>query len=454
MALWLMLLTLPAAAAIQDVSSVRIHRAPDHTRLVFDLNGPVEHKVDRLSNPERLVIDLDNVDLKFDMATLTLDGTPISGVRVGRHAEGKTRVVLDLSAQVRPRTNQLKPFEPHGWRLVVDLFDTEPVAGAGRSAATPAPTPPPAATTPGSSPRPQPQPQGARPMIVAIDPGHGGEDPGAIGPGGVQEKKIVLQIAQRVYRMMQAEPGLRPVLVRDGDYYVPLAERRRIAAEKGADAFISIHADAFTNATAHGASVFALSSRGATSAQADYLARIANDSDRVAGVYEEEKDNGGLLGVLADMTMEGTLAHSLILAEGMIGELGKVTRLHGNRHKVEQANFAVLREPTMVSVLVETGFISNRDEARKLQTSAHQEKVARAIVNGVREYFTHHPQPGSWFAAERRRGNGALTHRIANGETLSSIARRYSVSEQALRSANNVNGDLIRVGQTLTIPGS
>lgn len=435
---WPMLLAASTAQATQVVDSVRLHRAPDHTRIVFDLAEPVEHKVDRLGNPERLVIDLSGVELKYEMNRLDLTGAPITGIRVGRHANDMTRVVLDLDAPVRPRTNLLKPIEPHGWRLVVDLFDSDPQPVRSMEKVVE-------------------EQGGPRSMIVAIDAGHGGEDPGAIGPSGVYEKTIVLQIARRLERLMKDAPGIEPVMIRDGDYYVPLAERRRLAAEKhGADVFISLHADAFTDSRAHGASVFALSNHGATSARAGYLARMANDSDRVAGVYEEEKDNSGLLGVIADMTMSGSMAHSLFMGREMLEEMGAVTKLHGDRRTVEQANFAVLREPSMVSVLVETGFISNREEERKLRTAEHQEKIARAILNGVRRYFEHHPAPGSWFAEQRRRNNGAsvASHRIQPGETLSAIARRYSTTEAALREANSLSGDLIRVGQVLTIPGT
>lgn len=424
-----------AWASAQNIESVRLHRAPDHTRIVFDLKGPLDHKIDRLSNPDRIVVDLTDATLDFDMNSLSLSRSPINGIRVGRH-EAMTRVVFDLNDSVRPRSNLLKPIDPHGWRLVIDLFDTDPEPVRSMEKIVE-------------------QQAGPRPMIVAIDPGHGGEDPGAIGPGGVREKDVVLQIARRVYRLMDAEPGIQPVLVRDGDYYVPLAERRRIASEQhGADVFISLHADAFTDPRANGASVFALSNRGATSARAAYLARMANDSDRVAGVYEEEKDNSGLMGVLADMTLSGSMSHSLYLGKEMIEEMGSFTRLHGNRRQVEQANFAVLREPSMVSVLVETGFISNPEEARKLQTAEHQDRIARAILNGVRRYFEHHPAPGSWFAEQRRNGGGGsvASHRIQPGETLSAIARRYSVTEAALRDANNLSGDLIRVGQELKIP--
>lgn len=433
--LFVTLLCVPALAA-QGIDSVRLHRAPDHTRIVFDLAGPVDHTLDKLANPDRIVVDLIDADLKFDVAQLEYSNSPITNIRVGKHDGNRTRVVFDLKDAVRPRTNLLKPIEPFGWRLVVDLFDAET-----QQIKTVA--------------RPQPELSGDRPMVVAIDAGHGGEDPGARGPSGVYEKHVVLKIAQRLYNLMEKEPGIKPVLVRTGDYYVPLAERRKIASDRHqADVFISIHADAFTDPAAHGASVFALSNRGATSARAGYLAKIANESDRVAGVYEEEKDNSGLLSVLADMTTSGSMAHSLYLGRQVVEEMGEVTKLHGNRKKVEQAAFAVLKEPSMVSILVETGFISNRNEEKNLNSSRHQEKLAKAILNGVRKYFETHPAPGTWYAARRSGGQQVASHRIVPGDTLSSIARRYSVSESALRVSNNLQSDVIKVGQVLRIPGS
>lgn len=427
------LLAMVGARAAITVDSVRLHRAPDHTRIVFDLPEPVEHTLDKLADPDRVVVDLMDADLAFDVSALDYKDSPIENIRVGKH-EDKTRVVFDLSAAVRPRTNLLKPVDPHSWRLVVDLFDSDPK---------------PVKTIE----EPEADSGEPRQMIVAIDPGHGGEDPGALGPGNLLEKEVVLQIARKVKARIDREPGMKAVMVRDGDYYVPLAERRRVARQDNhADVFISIHADAFTDPRAHGASVFALSNRGATSARAAYVAKMANESDKVAGVYEEEKDDSNLLNVLADMRMSGSMAHSLYLGRQILEEMGQITKLHGGRKTVEQAAFVVLKEPEMVSVLVETGFISNREEARNLSSSAHQEKLARSIVNGVKQYFCTHPAPGSWFAAQRRE-NGEQ-HRIQPGDTLSGIARQYQVSEQALRAANDIRDDRIMVGQTLTIPRS
>ncbi|HCE38731.1 MAG TPA: N-acetylmuramoyl-L-alanine amidase [Alcanivorax sp.] len=425
------LATVPAAAVTVD--SVRLHRAPDHTRIVFDLPEPVEHSLDKLADPDRVVVDLPDTELDFDMASLDVSDSPIKDIRVGKHPD-MTRVVFDLNEAVRPRTNLLKPVAPHNWRLVVDLFDKDP-----RPVKT--------------VDKPEAAAGEPREMIVAIDAGHGGEDPGASGPGNLREKDVVLQIAKKLKARIDAHDGMKAVMVRDGDYYVPLAERRRIARQDNhADVFISIHADAFTDPRAHGASVFALSNRGATSARARYLAKMANESDKVAGVYEEEKDDSNLLSVLADMRMSGSMAHSLYLGRQILAEMGQITRLHGGRDTVEQAAFVVLKEPEMVSVLVETGFISNKEEARNLRSSAHQDKLARSIEAGVERYFRTHPAPGSWFAAQR--GQNGDQYRIRPGDTLSGIARRHQVTEQSLRAANNIEDDRIIVGQTLVIPQS
>lgn len=421
-----------ALAGVDVVNSVRLHDAPHRTRIVFDLPGPIEHRLDKLTDPDRIVLDLENTRLDYDIHSLDFDGTPIKDVRVGKHENHRTRVVFDLTHEVRMRTDLVKPVDPHGWRLVLDLIDgkTEPVKSVKSMDET------------GGS--------GPRPMIVAIDAGHGGEDPGAHGPDGTKEKNITLHIAKRLYRLMEHTPGLKPGLVRKGDYYIPLAKRRVIARKMHADVFISIHADAYTDPSATGASVFAVSRSGATTARARYLAQMANASDKVAGVADDEQDDSSLLSVLADMTTTGSMTHSIYMGRRILQQLDQVTDLHGDRHKVEQAGFAVLKNPDMVSVLVETGFISNRHEEHELRSGRHQERIARAILRGVESYFEHHPPPGSLFAAER---NGDTDkYRIKPGDTLSSIAQQYSVSMSAIRSANDLDSDMIQVGQVLQIP--
>ena len=430
--------TVSVVGAVQRVDSVRMSKNLDGIRVVFDLQGPVEHSVDKLSNPDRIVIDMTDLELAFDVAQLDFSGSPVKQVRAGRH-DNNSRVVFDLSAPLRPVTRMFSPQADNGWRLVVDLLDDlDPPDATGQR-----------------QPAPLKAAANIRPVIIALDPGHGGQDPGAIGPAGTREKDIVLQIARRLEKHINAHPGMRAVLVRSGDYYVPLAERRRIAADKhGADVFISIHADAFTDNRAHGASVFALSERGATSAMASYLAVIANDSDRIAGVLEQERQNSTLMTVIADMTTSGTLSESRKLGRVLLSELATVTRLHGNRREVEQANFAVLRESSMLSVLLETGFISNRREEKNLRSSVHQEKMAKAVTKALDKYFSNHPQPETWYAEQRRRQRGKrpATHEISRGETLSSIARRYQVPEASLKQHNNLRSDRIRAGQVLKIP--
>jgi len=447
--LWLRLLAVilwfgaDTAWASQNIDSVRMNRSEERTRVVFDLQGPAEHKIDKLSNPDRLVVDISAAQLGFDINQLDFSNTPVKAVRTGQHGSDLLRVVFDLAQPIRASSQLLMPDPPSGWRLLVDLIPAGD-AGTGTPPAKAAAVPSMIKQTPASG----------RKMVVALDPGHGGQDPGAIGPSGTREKDVVLQIARRIAALIDREPGMRAVLIRTGDYYVPLADRRGIAAERHrADVFLSIHADAFTDSRAHGASVFALSNRGATSARASYLAKMANDSDRVAGVYQEERENSALLSVLADMTTTGSMTHSLVLGRMILEEMGQVTKLHGDRRQVEQAGFAVLREPSMVSLLVETGFISNRQEERNLRDAGHQEKVARAVVGGLRSYFESHPQPETWYAQNRRNSpSRPSTHEISRGETLSAIARRYSVSEAALRSHNGLRGDTIRIGQVLKIP--
>lgn len=433
-----------AVAAVQRIDSVRMSQSPDSTRIVFDLQKPIEHTVTKLGNPDRILMILSDVDLQFDVEGLDVTRTPIKGIRTGKHEGGYTHVVFDLDRAQRLKTTMIPPAADAGWRLVVDLYDDLDIDTPAETAAQ---------TNTSSSPLGQTIASG-RPMVIALDAGHGGQDPGAIGPSGTREKDVVLQIAKRIASNINKEPGMRAVLVRDGDYYVPLAERRGIASEKhGADVFLSIHADAFTDSRAHGASIFALSLHGSTSAKASFLARIANDSDRVAGVYSEERNNGSLLNVIADMTTSGSLIQSMTAGKMILEELSHTTKLHGDRLKVEQAGFAVLKEPSMMSLLLETGFISNRQEEKNLRSSAHQEKMAQAVVRGLHRYFEMHPQPGTYYAMLRSRGGvGVATHKINSGETLSSIARRYQVTENSLRQHNNIRGDKIRAGQVLKIP--
>ncbi|HSC85464.1 MAG TPA: N-acetylmuramoyl-L-alanine amidase, partial [Pseudomonas sp.] len=359
--------------AATEVRSVRLWRAPDNTRLVFDLSGPVQHSVFTLSAPNRIVIDVNGAQLSAPLDKLSLSNTPITGIRSAQRTPTDLRLVIDLSAAVTPKSFTLAPNQQYGNRLVVDLFDQ----GAADADDT-APSVPAVATLPATLPRQPatqptvpsqvpsqpsklpPVPGGKRDIVVAIDAGHGGEDPGALGPNrSVLEKNVTLAIAKELQRQISAQKGFRGELVRTGDYFIPLRKRTEIARKKGADLFVSIHADAAPSRSAFGASVFALSERGATSETARWLADSENQSDLIGGagnVSLDDKDRM-LAGVLLDLSMTASLSSSLNVGQKVLSHVGGVTPLH--KRRVEQAGFMVLKSPDIPSILVETGFISN-----------------------------------------------------------------------------------------------
>ena len=420
-------LLLSESALAAKIEELRLWRAPDHTRLVFDLSEPADHTLLELKNPDRLVIDIKKAEWE-STPDLELDGTPIKGVRTAVRNDRDIRVVLDLKSQVKPRSFALKATDTKKDRLVIDLVD-------------PAAPPKVVARKVDNSEK--------RDIIVAIDAGHGGEDPGAIGPGKIQEKKVVLAIAAELRQLFEDAKGYQPVMIRTGDYYVSLSGRRKLARDAQADVFISIHADAFTNPQANGASVYALSLRGASSTAARYLAQRENAADLVGGVTLSDKDDV-LASVLTDLSMTSTLDRSLQMGSSVLAEMGNVARLH--KDHVEQAAFAVLKSPDIPSILVETGFISNPTEARRLNNSAYRRKMANAIFAGVSDHFYAQPPPGTYVAWSKEQGQQIYT--IARGDTLSGIAQKFKVSVESLRSHNNINGSRILVGQTLVIPRS
>ncbi|WP_207062529.1 N-acetylmuramoyl-L-alanine amidase [Motiliproteus sp. SC1-56] len=418
-----------------DIEKLRIWPAPDHTRLVFDLSGPANHRLFTLSNPDRIVIDIADSRLKASLASLDLKGTPIKDIRSGRRNQKDVRIVLDLSAKNPPRSFDLAPNNKYGHRLVVDLLKPEKprartLADTGRENK--------------ADPR--------RDVVVAIDAGHGGEDPGAIGPGKLHEKEVVLAIARELAALLEREPGFKPVLIRDGDYYIPLRKRTRLARKAGADLFVSIHADAFKDPRARGASVWALSERGASSELGRWLAGRENNTDLVGGVGTlslDDKDEV-LAGVLLDMSMTASLSDSLEVGRYVLRDMGKVARLH--KQRVEQAGFMVLKSPDIPSILVETGFISNPGEARKLKSRSHQQALARALFNGIKHHFTRKPPAMTWLAWKaKQRG---VPYRVVRGDTLSMIASRNGISLKRLREENDLKSDTIRVGQVIHIPAS
>ncbi|SDK28847.1 N-acetylmuramoyl-L-alanine amidase [Billgrantia gudaonensis] len=468
LASWLALFALPAGAA--EVNNVRLWAAPDHARLVFDLSSAADAEVFMLDDPSRLVIDLERSGLNTDLARLDLDGSAISEVRSGIRDGTGLRVVLELSRDIEPRHFSLPPNDQYGHRLVVDMEypgesavenPIDPIEAmireqeiaaerAHREGRTTADAAEEVVTQPA---KPHPK----RDIIIAIDAGHGGEDPGAIGPSGTREKDVVLEIARRLQRQVDAAQGFRAVMIRDGDYYIGLRQRTRIAREQKADFFVSIHADAFNSPRPNGSSVYALSQRGATSETAQWLAESENQSDLIGGVDGnlslKDKDEV-LRGVLLDLTMTATLNDSLSIGGQVLDRLGRVNRLH--KPRVEQAGFMVLKSPDIPSLLVETGFISNPDEERRLLDGAYQQQLAEALFSGLRDHFQRNPPPASLLAWQRdnQRSTGGDEYRIQPGDTLSEIAARHQVPVAQLKQANELNGDVIRVGQVLRIPRS
>lgn len=419
----------PAAAAAAEIEGVRVHEAPDYTRVVFDTSGPVSFDLFTLNNPRRVVIDLADARAGngFEPDRARPDSDRVRRLRGAPRGAGY-RLVLDLAGDVDPQSFTLDPVPPYGHRLVVDLY--------GRGASSQGPV--------------LPERSGKRDVVIAIDAGHGGEDPGALGPGGIREKDVVLRIAQRLAERIDAIPGFRAVLVRTGDYYLALRDRIRVAREQRADLFVSVHADAFKSPTVSGASVYTLSDRGASSETARWLAEKENRSDLIGGVGDVtlgDKDDV-LAHVLLDLSMDANRSASFAAGAQVLGQLGSVTTLH--KRRVEQAGFVVLKAPDVPSILVETGYISNPAEARRLATAAHQERLARALANGIRAHMADHAPPGTLLAWQRE--HGERRHTIATGDTLSEIAARYGTSARRLREVNDLAGDVIRVGQTLVIP--
>ena len=370
-------LTSGLAQALQ-LTATRLWPSPDYTRITLEAPQAVTYKHFTLSNPERLVIDLEGVEagtaLNALAAQLTSEDPYIRAIRVGMNRPGVMRLVLDLKAPVKPSIFQLEPLEQYGHRLVVDLYSTQ----AANTAAIP--VAPPAA-------KPE-VPQYVRLITVAIDAGHGGEDPGALGANGSHEKDITLALAKKLKQKIDAQENMRAVLIRDGDYFVPLGQRVIKARGLKADLFLSIHADSFIKPDARGSSVFALSENGATSVAARWLAKKENDADLVGGVNVDVKDPF-LKRTLIDLSQTATINDSLKLGYAVLKEIKGVNTLH--KGQVEQAGFAVLKAPDIPSILIETAFISNPEEEKRLNDPDYQDKLVDAIIGGVLTYFDKHP---------------------------------------------------------------
>ena len=380
-------------AASVDVQNLRMWQAPDETRLVFDIAAPVEHTVFTLTSPDRVVIDLKNASLSRPLTQPAAIDKVLAEIRTAVRPNGDLRIVLDLKTRVRPKSFLLRPNRSYGHRLVLDLLK-----GEGRAL-----------------PRKASVWQGRgrlRDVVIAIDPGHGGEDPGATGRRGTREKDVVFAIAKELERQMKREPGMRPVMVRKGDYYVRLRKRIDIARAHRADLFVSIHADAFRDRRVKGSSVYVLSQHGATSEAARWLAERENSADLIGGVSLDDKDDL-LASVLLDLSQTATIEASLDVGDEVLRGLKRLGKTHKSR--VQQAGFAVLKSPDIPSILVETAFISNPQEEKRLRD---------------------------------------VRHIIKRGDTLSGIAEHYGVSLKTLRLANQIeNSNRLKVGEVLHIPG-
>jgi N-acetylmuramoyl-L-alanine amidase len=411
------------------VENIRVWSEDGRTRVVLDLSGPAEHNIFTLRGPDRLVVDLKDSRISSGIDALPKGAGALEGIRSGLRSNGQLRVVLDLNESVRSRSFTAGPNSKYGDRLVIDLqrqgsLHAVKSASEGYSA--------------------------GRDIVVAVDAGHGGRDPGSIGRDKTFEKDVALAVAKNLARRIDEEPGMRAVLIRDGDFYVDHRERIAIARRNKADLFVSVHADAVTDRRAKGASVYALSLKGATDEAAMRLAQRENAADLVGGVSLAGKDEV-LASVLLDLSQNAALGASLDVGENILGELAKVGSMH--RRTVQQAGFMVLKSPDVPSILVETAFISNPAEEAKLKSDSHRNSLANAILAGIRTYFYTNPPPDTQIAMNLRGSTTAqVDYVISRGDTLSEIAARYGVSVTAIKSENRLSGNTVRVGQTLRIP--
>lgn len=406
-------------AQLQDV---RLWAAPDRTRVVLDMDAGFEHELFSLDGPQRVVIDMPDTARAEDVADSFKGKGFVERVRTGVRNADDLRIVLDLARDVEPYSFTMAPKQDYGHRLVVDLETGD--AGGQRE---------PQARNPGPA---------DRELVVAVDAGHGGEDSGASGPHGTEEKDVVLDITRRLASMIDDASGMRAVLTRDGDYYVGLRERIQKARNAQADLFVSVHADAFRDARADGSSVYVLSRDGASSEHARWLAKQENSADLIGGASLRNKDED-LASFMLDLSQGASIEASLDAGARVLEQLSQINELH--KHSVQQAGFVVLKSPDIPSLLVETAFISNPAEERQLQSASHRRKLARAVLQGVRGYFASYRPADASVASARK-------HDVTRGQTLSEIALRYSVSQSTIRRVNDLDSNAIQVGQTLMIP--
>ena len=398
----LLLSLLPVSFAnAAQIAAVRVWPANDYTRVTLETDTKLKYSHFLVTDPNRLVVEIEGVELDTKLKSLVAKVQPndpyIAQVRVGQNRPGIVRMVFDLKEEIQPQVFTLAPVGDYRHRLVFDLYPAHPVdpiaellkrsrpATAPETPTAEAPANPPLAKT---DTNPEAPLALTRMVTIALDPGHGGEDPGAVGRGGNFEKNVVLAIAQRLKSRLEQQPNTRVMLTRDADYFVPLHVRVQKARKVQADLFVSIHADAFVEPTARGSSVFALSEKGASSTAARWLANKENAADLIGGINISTK-NQQLASVLLDLSTTAQINDSLKLAKHVLGEIGSINRLH--KPQVEQAGFAVLKAPDIPSILVETAFISNPEEEAKLTDERYQDQMADALARGIRKYLQKHP---------------------------------------------------------------
>jgi N-acetylmuramoyl-L-alanine amidase len=420
-----------------QVEGVRVASDRGKTRVALDLSQPAEHKLFTLSNPHRVVVDIKPGRLVRGAMPLPSGAGAVNRIRTANRQDGTVRIVLDMNRLTKPRSFLLAADGTHGDRLVIDLapVGAQPEAG-----------PAPVKQVPGAG-------QKSRDIIVAIDAGHGGKDPGARGPSGTREKDVVLKISKRLAQIIDSDPNMRAYLTRSSDRFVNLRDRMERSRSVEADLFISIHADAFRDPRVSGATVYVLSSKGASDEAARRLANRENAA-LIGGVDLETKEST-LAGVLLDLSQNASLSASIDIGDGILRNISQITKVRKKR--VQQAPFLVLKSPDVPSVLIETAFISNPQDEKNLANPRYREQLARAIFTGIDGYFTANPPAGTTLALNQGRSpmqSPELQHVIRSGETLSAIANRYAVSVRRIRSANKLRGDKIVVGKVLRIPAT
>jgi len=409
---------------LASIDDIRLSNNKKYVRLVFDLDRLAEHSVFTLHKPERVVLDIKNAKMPHGMVDRIPANSLIRSVRSGVRNGNDLRVVFDLSVQTTPRSFLLPPDGKSGHRLVLDLH-TKSATKVAKTKARPAKK---------------------RDVIIAIDAGHGGKDPGATGRSGTHEKHVTLQIAKRLEKSINRQKGMKAVLIRKNDRFMRLRERIHKARDYHADMMISLHADSFPDPRARGSSIYALSVDGASSETARMLAEKENAVDLLFGDINVAVQDKMVKEVLFDLSLTGTIESSLDIGSEILQQIKSVNRVH--KKKVQQAGFAVLKAPNIPSVLIETAFISNPREEKNLRSAAHQKKVAKAITRGVNKYFARKAPPGTWLASYR------AEHRVKPGENISTIARKHKVSVEELRVRNALFANNLKAGQVIKIPVS